>query len=508
MVNNGQLVQSDRLTAATGNTLTKGLVVDSLPTYDPHAEAGALGCVLTGNNGQAELFLRKLTLDHFYDHRHQTVLRAMKCVVQDGKQPDVLNVRQWLIDKHEDADSQSYVMGLPESVQGGNSPENFPSFLETLEDRMKRRRVLTDSSELAMLARDTSKPMSVLADAAHRMAEAHARAAQGQDISRLLQERAFDGNIEPPALRPVFTLAGTQISTPANLTTITSDIKTGKSAAIAAMVASVMPHTHDADLLGFRSSNEKGLALLWFDSEQSPDDFWHCVRRSMKRAGCDLPPWVHPYCLTGLDSRRAWECVLEATRIAADQHGGVHSIQIDGVADLVSDVNDAGESNAFVARLHDLAIKYDCAIVGVIHFNPGTEKSRGHLGSQLERKAETNLTLEKDKDDESTVIYSTKNRRAGIPKNSGPRFKFNPDVGMHVTIESRQSAKDAADREDLLETAQDVFGDRPSMRYLELTTVLKQMSEMSDRTAKRKIAKMTELGVIQKSVVGLYTLGS
>jgi len=197
-------------------------------------------------------------------------------------------------------------------------------------------------------------------------------------VLRLLQEREFNPHLEPPPLRPIYTLASIPISTPANLTTITSAIKTGKSAVIGAMAAAAMPHSKDADLLGFSSSNPKDLGLLWFDSEQSPDDFWHCIYRALRRAGLkEPPPWLHAYCLTGLGCKRAWECVTEATKTAAEQHGGLHSTLIDGFADLVADVNDPEESNAFVAELHDMAIKHDCPIIGVIHFNPGSEKSRG-----------------------------------------------------------------------------------------------------------------------------------
>lgn len=330
----------------------------------------------------------------------------------------------------------------------------------------------------------------------------------GELLRLLLKEREFNPYIEPPPLRPIYTLAGIPISTPANLGTITSTIKTGKSAAIGAMAAAAMPHRHDADLLGFNSSNPKDAALLWFDSEQSPDDFWHCVYRALKRAGLqNPPPWLHAYCLTGLGCKRAWECVTEASKAGADLHGGIHSILIDGLADLVADVNDAEESNAFVATLHDMAIQRDCPIVGVIHFNPGSEKSRGHLGSQVERKAETNLALEKDAD-ETTVIYSTKNRRAGIPKNLGPRFAFNTEAGMHVTIGSRQSAKDQEKRETLLALVQDVFAERPAMRYSELQTTVKKLLTVSDRTAERKVAEMRRLTVIKPSVAGLFVIDS
>jgi hypothetical protein len=327
-----------------------------------------------------------------------------------------------------------------------------------------------------------------------------------EGLRLLLQKREFNPHIEPPPLRPIYTLAAIPISTPANLTTITSAIKTGKSAAIGAMAAAAMPHRDDADLLGFSSNNPKDLALLWFDSEQSPDDFWHCVNRAIRRAGLpEPPPWLHAYCLTGLGCKRAWECVTEATKAAADMHGGIHSTLIDGFADLVADVNDPEESNSFVAELHDMAIKHDCPIIGVIHFNPGSEKSRGHLGSQVERKAETNLALEKDAD-ETTVIYSCKNRRAGIPKNLGPRFAFSPKAGMHVTVESRQSAKDTEKRETLLALAEDMFGDHRAMRYSDLVSTVKKTMSVRGRQAERKVAEMKRLTVIKSSVAGLYEI--
>jgi hypothetical protein len=325
-------------------------------------------------------------------------------------------------------------------------------------------------------------------------------------IVKLLAEREFKPDIEPPPLRPIFTLAGTPICTPANLTTITSAIKTGKSAVIGAMVAAALPHAKDADLLGFSSSNPKGHAVLWFDSEQSPDDFWHCVTRALKRSGvASRPEWLHAYCLTGLGCKRAWECVTEATKLSADTHGGVHSILIDGIADLVADVNDPEESNSFVAELHAIAIKHDCPIIGVIHFNPGTEKSRGHLGSQVERKAETNLALEKATD-ETTVIYSTKNRRAGIPKDLGPRFRFDVAAGMHVSVSNRRCAKDEEQREALVSLASDVFEGRPAMRFNELQSTVKNGLTVSPKTAERKIIKMVRLAVIKKSVGGMYVL--
>jgi DnaB-like helicase N terminal domain len=486
----------------TGSTLA----ADELPPHDDEAEAGALACVLTADASEAAAMLDKLALDSFYDVRHREIYVALRSLRADAKPLDPVSLIQRLKDKGKlgDAGGLEYLTTLPDQTP---SPANLPTYLDTLQDRATRRAAVRDAGELSRLATDTTITAAALADASRRMLEAHSRNGYA-DLRDLLVARAFDPTIEPPPLRAIFTLTGITISTPANLTTITSAIKTGKSAVIGAMAAAAMPHSQDADLLGFSSSNPKDMALLWFDSEQSPDDFWHCVYRALKRAGLpEPPPWLHAYCLTGLGCKRAWECVTEATKAAAVLHGGIHSTLIDGLADLVADVNDPEESNGFVAELHHMAIKYACPIIGVIHFNPGSEKSRGHLGSQVERKAETNLTLEKDAE-ETTVIYSTKNRRAGIPKNLGPRFAFSPDAGMHVSVASRQSVADKEELERLAMLADDLFADHPAMRYTELVSTVKRKLKLQDRTAERRVSLMSRLGVIKKSVAGLWTIGT
>ena len=191
---------------------------------------------------------------------------------------------------------------------------------------------------------------------------------------------------------------------------------------------------------------------------------------------------------------------------AAAAHGGIHSVIIDGVADLVLDVNDAEECNGIVAELHAQAIRYDCAILCVIHKNPGTEKVRGHLGSQIERKAETNLSLEKE--DEVTVVWSAKQRRAPIDKKTGPRFRWDDDLKMHVTAEA--VAKPAARLVELVTLAEEVLKPGQSVPWRDLVTALKAARSTPERspaqsTVERWIAEMKKAEVIV-TAFGAYQL--
>ena len=174
-----------------------------------------------------------------------------------------------------------------------------------------------------------------------------------------------------------------------------------------------------------------------------------------------------------------------------------------GASDFVADVNDPAECNAFVATLHGMGIERDCPIIPVIHFNPGTEKSRGHLGSQLERKAETNLRL--DKENGITTVWGDKQRRAPIPKGTGPCFIWDEVAQMHVSTETRQSAKEAEKCEALTMLADDIFSNRPAMRYCDMVATVKERLKVSESTAARKVKELSRLGILEKSVAGLWT---
>lgn len=321
--------------------------------------------------------------------------------------------------------------------------------------------------------------------------------------AELLDSRRFNPDARYSDPESVYELNRVTICTPGNLTCITAQAKTGKTALLSAMMASTFA-LDGADTLTLTSRNPAGHALLHFDSEQSIEDHWRVIDRTRRRAGVErLPAWLLSWCLTGVPMLELRAAVREAARMAAREFGGIHSIFIDGHADLVNDVNDPAEANAYVASMHAMAIHYACPIIGVIHFNPGGDKVRGHLGSQLERKSETNLTLEKDGD--VTLVWSVKQRRGSIPREFGPRFRWSDDAGMHVTASVDDDPKLRAKLDTWRIEVADVFNGRPAMRYSELVSNLKTTRKMADRTAERRVADWRRYRLVESSAAGLFT---
>lgn len=328
-------------------------------------------------------------------------------------------------------------------------------------------------------------------------------------LLKRLHDRRFDLDRPPPAPEPRFYIGNIGICTPGNLTAVSASVKSGKSSWVGAMIAAVVTRrAEDADCLGIRAANPHAHAVLHFDTEQSPYDHFDLIRRALKRASADTaPPWLHSFCVTGFqppEIRRAIPLVLDE---AAERHGGLHSVMIDGIVDLVANPNDPEESNALVSELQELAIQWACPFIGLIHFNPGSDKTRGHLGSQLERKAETNLRLDKDAGG-ITTVWSDKNRRAPILRDQGPRFQWSEEAGMHVSLPSEGKVRVNKRQQELRDLAEAILAavERPCLAWREWVEAIADTTKKAPSTAEKRFDQMRALGVVRKTAFAQWEL--
>lgn len=315
-----------------------------------------------------------------------------------------------------------------------------------------------------------------------------------------LDHRRFDYQNPPAKPRPLLMLGDSVISTPGNLTVLSAQVKAGKSAALGAMIAAAInPEADHALCLGFAGCNTEGRAVIHFDTEQSRFDHYLLVSRALRRAGLDEPPpCLRSYCITdlGINERRA------ALTAEVARAGEVYAVFIDGIADLIRDPNDTEESFSFVAELHALAIENDCTIACVLHENPGSDKTRGHLGSQLERKAETPLRLEKK--DEITTVWTEKARHCCIPKPRGVCFQYSAADEMHVLTDSANDARNRAANDDLTAFAASCFSEGRPLAWGELRDRIATLAGLKESGARRRLEVMAGEGIIKKNKLHKY----
>lgn len=314
-----------------------------------------------------------------------------------------------------------------------------------------------------------------------------------------IEDRIFQIDKPPKKEEPRLTLTGIKVCTVGNLAVIGGLAGTGKSQiGVAGPLAAVMAGNREGvDLLGWQSLNPKGHAVIHIDSEQSPGD-WHTLLTSAtRRAGLKVPPsWLVSYHLTGFNPdiiRGYLPAILDS---AKRRFGGIHFVIVDGFADLILDVNDMESSVNLVTDLHASAMDYETAIIGVVHQNQGSDntRTRGHLGAQLERKAETVLCMRRD--DDATLIYTTKSRGSPISRDKGPRYRWDIEAGRFVMIgtivEQKRTEREAKRIQDALE----ILGGEPSMSFSRCVERIMEIDACKEKTAQQKLARLKKAGVM------------
>ena len=87
---------------------------------------------------------------------------------------------------------------------------------------------------------------------------------------------------------------------------------------------------------------------------------------------------------------------------------------IDGIRDLVPDINDPVACPMFVQNMMQLASDVKCAIIGVLHNNPGEGKARGWLGTEWINKC--GYSFEPQKEGNVVTVKNTIYRGAPVPE--------------------------------------------------------------------------------------------
>jgi len=319
----------------------------------------------------------------------------------------------------------------------------------------------------------------------------------------------IDATNPPPPDDPIFYAAGRLTGTTGNIGALIARAKAGKSAVIGAHVAACLVADGlgdpEADTLGIRSEPPKGKAVIVIDTEQSPGDACGLVERSLRRLGltpADRPAWLRVFSFAGWKASDLATGLPELMASVSAEHGGVHSVFIDGGADFAGNVNDPETAADLCAGWHALAIKFHCHLLIVIHSNEGEKAddvARGWLGKQLRRKAESNLQLKRT-DETVTIFAESGQRRAPILEKDGPCFRWSDDVGMHVSVEG--NLKESAKRQELLDLANEAFAQVPRMLWKDLKATIISARGLSGVTAERRITSMEKLMVIRTDAMG------
>jgi len=216
---------------------------------------------------------------------------------------------------------------------------------------------------------------------------------------------------EPREEKPLIYINHIPIATPSNHILITGKKKSRKTLFIVQLLSQC-----ECDL---------ETEVLVFDTEQGQRHVWKLKDRIKRLTGKD----VAVFFLRGqsIDNRKK---IIEQTIEFWDHKPKL--IVIDGIRDLMSNINSPEESTDLITWLETLIVKFQVHIINVLHLNKTDSNARGHIGTELLNKAETTIELENDTKTGVTTVKCESSRDKPFET-----FAFTHDSEELPTIVSR-----------------------------------------------------------------------
>ena len=196
----------------------------------------------------------------------------------------------------------------------------------------------------------------------------------------LLEQLRITPEKELPKMDFLFRLFGKPCFPRRELVAITGKAKSGKTFVTSMLMACCQV----SDVLSFHREPESPLRLLWYDTEQSDESTQDILRNRVMRMADGGGKLFDIFNVRGVPWKERRDLLCEAVmRCKPDL------VIVDGIRDLVNDINDGVLAQEVVEELMHLATSQKCCIVCVLHQNKSGEDRnlRGWIGTELMNKA-------------------------------------------------------------------------------------------------------------------------
>ena len=250
---------------------------------------------------------------------------------------------------------------------------------------------------------------------------------QGEDTQKSplmlkLDQYRITPDKQLPKMDFLFRLFGKPCFPRRELVAITGKAKSGKTFVSSMLIACCQQR----DVLSFHRECETPLRVLWYDTEQSDESTQDILKnRIMRMTGGDAVrqptlfdgPRTEPS-LDIFNVRAAEWKLRRALLIDAVNMCKPDLVIVDGIRDLVNDINDGVLAQEVMEELLHLATSAECCIACVLHQNKSGEDHylRGWIGTELMNKAFEIYSCEKMMPQRIFKLEQTQTRKYDIER--------------------------------------------------------------------------------------------
>jgi len=224
----------------------------------------------------------------------------------------------------------------------------------------------------------------------------------------ILSEYRINTSVEVPKPPTILSIKNVGISfsreirmfTLGNFSAIKGKMKSKKTFLLSLLTSSIMRGSDFNDYFKGEMPEDKKI-IVYIDTEQGEWDSWNCISRIERMAGTK-----ENFMAFNLRPFNPTERCEIIEFIFNKYKERIALMIIDGIADLVSALNDELEATRVTSMLLKYTALYNTHVSVVIHENKANDYATGHIGSAVLKKAEIIISVTKCKNipDSSDVV--------------------------------------------------------------------------------------------------------
>jgi len=223
-----------------------------------------------------------------------------------------------------------------------------------------------------------------------------------EEIKELIESKKFKRNYIPETEKPIMTVSGKTIGSSQSIVCFSGMPKNGKSLFITSAIASAFTTWDIFEMkINFQNNRKR---LCYVDTESSDFDFYRTLERIRRQTLLDSLPNNFDALSVREESPNDIQKLLE---FYLEFNPDCSILVLDGILDLIQDFNNVSESFHLVQWLKKITKKHDLLILCVLHLGKKDNLSIGHIGSFLDRKSQSVLRVEKNKEKKTIELSST-----------------------------------------------------------------------------------------------------
>ncbi len=264
------------------------------------------------------------------------------------------------------------------------------------------------------------------------------------------------------------------------------------------------PNADKAAFLGFEMPKLERFCGVYGDSERNlKEEFPGAIQAIKRLAGFnrdEKPSQFFPFSVKPIERKKRLPAVKDFLTHVRSQTD-LHLIGVlDVTTDFVASFNDEGESMSLFDYLGNLCDSHDCTFILVIHVNPGSEKARGHVGTEAANKSATVLQigLEQDARGNETGLIKVRFKKIRRGPKPDPLYLVFDKEKHRLALASEAAVSDhmkarqqVADVEDVGDKVADLLSDGPKEKG-DVWLALQEHFGAGQRTIRNRLKDVLE----------------